>query len=210
MAPSRINNSLGDIRLFMWNSKETIRLFNWTISRRYSLTVNTYTKTYWMRFLSHLFLKSVFYFFTVFFFLGIGRLRVGANSPSRWPSLSWVISIGNQRIPLYTWKRRPILDGVRKLARFCTRISWEDISSITWEWRKIGFQTERAIFFILQTFTWCEYKRIAAFRATGGLPFSRSWFKCNWWAPPRCFTLTTSMRVIYRIPCNSSNRWTTP
>ncbi len=58
------------------------------------------------------------YFFPGFF--GIGRLRVGANSPRRCPSLSCVTSIGNQRIPLYTRKRRPTLDGVRKLARFCT------------------------------------------------------------------------------------------
>ena len=46
------------------------------------------------------FINNIYYFFTVFFFLGIGRLRVGENSPRRWPSLSCVTSIGNHRVPL--------------------------------------------------------------------------------------------------------------
>ncbi len=61
----------------------------------------------------------------------MGRLRVGANSPRQWPSLSCETSIGNQRIPLYIWKRRPILDEVRQVARFFTVISEEVISLIT-------------------------------------------------------------------------------
>ncbi len=85
-----------------------------------------------MCFLTHLLANYQWnYFFIVFFFFGIGRLRVGANSPRRCPSLSCVTSIGNQRIPLYTWNRRPTLEEVRHVARFCTIISGEVISSIT-------------------------------------------------------------------------------
>ncbi len=50
---ARIDNPLRPVRLFVRRLNKRIGLFVRTIPRRYSFTLNTYTKTYWMCFLSH-------------------------------------------------------------------------------------------------------------------------------------------------------------
>lgn len=94
----------------------------------------------------------IFYFFVAGFCLRFveERLRVIANSPRRWPTLSAVIFEGISRIPLLIWIRLPTLNGLTWVERFvqtksCSETLVEDEIFQSFGSIKRGFQLERDI-----------------------------------------------------------------